>query len=119
MARKSRRLLVAGVVSPTDLSKMVISNYISGARTNISIWQSRYAGGIQDYITSLRKQEMARAKLETWYNIFLTEVYPRLSGVYTEGKRAYYSSIAKMTLPPLARPVAPTTPTRAVAPETS
>ncbi|MEM4068085.1 MAG: hypothetical protein QXV17_14630 [Candidatus Micrarchaeaceae archaeon] len=117
MARKSRRLLVAGVLTPADLSRMVIGNYISGARTNISIWQSRYAGGIQDYITSLRKQEMARAKLETWYNIFLTEVYPRLSGVYTEAKRAYYSNISKMTLPPLARAVTPPAP--AVAPETA
>lgn len=107
MARRSRRLLVAGVVSPADLARTVVNNYVSGARTNIATWQARYAGGINDYLGSTRRQDVARAKLETWYNIFLTEVYPRLSGVYAEAKRAYYARTATITAPPAPRTVAP------------
>jgi hypothetical protein len=93
--RRARKLLITGVVTPTDLSKTVIETYVSKARTNVTDWARDYRAKILDYVGDKKRQDVAQAKLATWYDIYLTEIYPKVKEVFATARSEYIKKIAK------------------------
>ena len=92
--RKSRRLLVTGVVSSADLAKSVITNYINKAKTELDKWAGNYTDRIKTYATSpekeyVEKRKQASDKLEAWYDVYKDVVYPEIIGVFSKAKSEY------------------------------
>jgi hypothetical protein len=105
--RKARRLLVTGALRPEDIASGVISAYTSTAQKKIANWMDDYRKRVLDYTRDKNKQDVAKAKLINWYNVFLSLVYPRLSGVYSEAKAEYARAKATMVAPPPTPPTPP------------
>jgi len=92
--RKSRRLLITGVVSSVDLARSVIENYINKARTELETWAGNYSSRIKTYATSpdkeyVEKRKQAMEKLGAWYDIYRDVVYPEIIGVFSKAKSEY------------------------------
>ncbi|MEM2158377.1 MAG: hypothetical protein QXO72_05130 [Sulfolobales archaeon] len=89
MARKPKRLLVTGVQPPAERSKAVIDRFVSVARVNLPAWSTKYRDGISGYLGDAAKQSEAASKLASWYDIFLTVVYPKVKEVYATAVSRY------------------------------
>jgi ATPase subunit of ABC transporter with duplicated ATPase domains len=92
--RKSRRLLVTGVVASADLAKSVVTNYINKAKTELEKWAGNYSDRIKTYATSteteyVEKRKQAMEKLEAWYDVYKDVVYPEIIGVFSKAKSEY------------------------------
>jgi hypothetical protein len=103
--RRSRKLLITGVVTPTDLSKTVIDKYVSEAKENLAAWSRNYRGQISAYVGDKKRQDVAQAKLAAWYDLYLTEIYPKVKEVFATARAEYIKKIAKpygggVTTPP-------------------
>jgi hypothetical protein len=105
--RKSRRLLVTGVVSSPDLAKSVITNYINKAKTEIATWSRHYRTSITTYATSteteyVKRREEAEKKLGAWYDVYKEVIYPEIIGVFSKGKAEFAKRVkpAVTTTPP-------------------
>lgn len=94
MARRARRLLVYGIRTPGDLAKEVVSNYVTAA-ANVEVWSSNYVRRVREYVADTARQTEAANRLAGWYNIFLTEVYPRLPTLYVRAKASYVKQLTK------------------------
>jgi hypothetical protein len=92
---RPRRLLITGVVTPENLSKSVISKYVSEARTRVTDWARDYRLKILDYVGDTKRQDVAQTKLATWYDIYLTEVYPRVKEAFATARSEYIKRIVK------------------------
>jgi 5-formaminoimidazole-4-carboxamide-1-beta-D-ribofuranosyl 5'-monophosphate synthetase len=93
--RRARRLLITGVVTSTDLSKSVIEKYVSEAKTRITFWARDYRSSILEYVGDTKRQDVAQAKLTTWYDIYITEVYPKVKETFATARSEYIKRIAK------------------------
>ena len=102
--RKSRRLLVTGVVSSADLAKSVITNYIDKARTEIATWSRHYRASITTYATSteteyVKRREEAEKKLGAWYDVYKEVVYPEIIGAFSRGKAEFAKRVKPAVSP--------------------
>jgi len=104
--RRARKLLITGVVAPLDLSKTVIGKYVSEARTRVTDWARDYRSRILDYVGDTKRQNVAQAKLATWYELYLTEIYPKVKEVFATARSEYIKKIVK----PLGGGITPPTP---------
>jgi hypothetical protein len=93
--RRARRLLITGVVASTDLSKTVIGKYVSEARTKVTDWAKDYSSRIMEYVGDAKRQDIAQAKLATWYDIYLTEVYPKVKEAFATARSEYIKRIVR------------------------
>jgi hypothetical protein len=91
--RRARKLLITGVVTPTDLSKTVIDRYVSEARTRVTDWARDYRAKIMGYVGDTKRQEVAQAKLATWYDLYITTIYPRVKEVFATARSEYIRRI--------------------------
>jgi len=89
--RRSSGLLVAGVLTPVDLSGSVIGTYVSKAKDprELGRWAGDYRKSISAYVADARKQELAKAKLAAWYELFVTTVVPALREAYSRARVEY------------------------------
>lgn len=87
--RRSRRLLVTGIRTPTDVAKDVIQGYVGGAQTKLGDWAKNYRSSISSYVKDAKKQDLAREALGTWYDVYITEIYPKIKEAYATGRTAY------------------------------
>lgn len=92
MAKRARRLLVYGIRTPEDLAKEVVTNYVTAA-ANVEDWSRKYVNNVRAYVADSRKQAEVTGRLAAWYNIFITEVYPRLPRLYVQAKSRYLKQI--------------------------
>jgi hypothetical protein len=103
--RKSSGLLVAGVVKPADLAATVIGNYVSKAKTDLPSWAEKYTSNISDYLKDTTKQEMAKSKLEAWYDLFVNIIVPAIRETYAKAKAEYtklrYTKARGVVTPPV------------------
>jgi hypothetical protein len=104
--RRARRLLITGVVTSTDLSKSVIGKYVEVARIRVTDWARDYRSRILEYVGDAKRQDVAQAKLSTWYDLYLTEIYPKVKEVFATARSEYIRRIAT----PLGGGVRPPTP---------
>lgn len=105
--RKARRLLVTGVVTPDAMSKTVVGNYVTKARTEVRTWSRSYVSGVTAYTGDTTKQGQAYAKLGAWYRVYLTEVYPGLVETFARGKKRYVEELATVLRAPVATATPP------------
>jgi len=87
--RKSSGLLVAGIVKPPELASSVIGTYITKARTDLPTWADKYKSNITEYLGNTTKQEMAKSKLEAWYDVFMSIIVPAIRETYAKAKAEY------------------------------
>jgi hypothetical protein len=104
--RRARKLLISGVIAPADLGKSVVDKYVSEARTNVTNWSRSYVDRINTYIGDRTRQDLAKAKLGVWYDLFITEIYPRIKEVFATARSTYIKKVLK----PLGGGVAPGVP---------
>jgi len=104
--RRARKLLISGVVAPIDLGKSVVDKYVNVARTKASDWSKTYVDQINTYLGDKTRQELAKAKLGVWYDIYVTEIYPRVKEIFATARSTYIKKVIK----PLGGGVAPTVP---------
>jgi len=95
MARRSRKLLITGVVNPTELGKTVIGNYIQKAQKDLDKWATKYTGKINEFTSNKVRIESASSRLGVWYDVYATEVYPKIKGVYESAKVEYARKVVK------------------------
>ncbi len=93
--RRARKLLIAGAVAPADLSRTVVGKYVSEAKVNLGDWANRYQANIRAYLGETKRQELAQTKLATWYDIYVTEVYPRIKEIFATARAAFIRRIYK------------------------
>ena len=93
--KRARKLLITGVVTPADLSKTVIERYVGEAKTRLPAWTRNYRGQILAYTEDRKRQEVAQAKLATWYELYLTDIYPKVKEVFATAKAEYIKKIVK------------------------
>ena len=93
--RRARKLLITGAVAPADLSKSVIEKYVSTANTKVGDWASVYTSNIKAYVADKTRQGLAQAKLATWYDIYITEVYPKVKEAFATARTAYIRKVIK------------------------
>jgi hypothetical protein len=93
--RRARKLLITGVVAPADLSKTVIGKYVSEARARVTDWARDYRTRILDYVGDTKRQEIAQAKLATWYEIYMTTIYPKVKEAFATARSEYIRRIVK------------------------
>jgi hypothetical protein len=93
--RRARRLLITGVVAPVDLSRSVVAKYVGEARTRVTDWARGYRDRILEYVGDTRRQDVAQAKLSTWYEIYLTEIYPKVKEVFATARSEYIKRIVR------------------------
>jgi hypothetical protein len=105
--RRARKLLISGVVTPTDLGKSVVDKYVSVARTKVADWSKTYVDQINTYLGDKTRQDLAKSKLGTWYDIYITEIYPRVKEIFATARSSYIKKVLK----PLGGGVAPGLPT--------
>jgi len=104
--RRARKLLISGVVTPADLGKSVVDKYVSVARTKVGDWSRNYVDQINTYLGDKTRQDLAKSKLGVWYDIYITEIYPRIKEVFATARSAYIKKVLK----PLGGGVAPGAP---------
>jgi hypothetical protein len=92
---RPRKLLISGVVTPTDLSKTVIERYIKEATANLATWRRYYEENINKYTSDRARQNLAQTKLATWYDIYVTEVYPKVKDAYATARSEYIKKVVK------------------------
>jgi hypothetical protein len=97
--RRARKLLIAGVVTPDNLSRTVIDKYIATAREKLGDWAREYTNRVTEYVGDVRRQSVAQAKLATWYNIYVTVVYPRIKEIFATARSEYIRSIYRPPTP--------------------
>ena len=97
--RRARKLLIAGVVTPDSLSRTVVGRYVAVAREKLGDWAREYTTRITEYIGDVNRQSVAQTKLATWYNIYVTVVYPRLKEVFATARSEYIRSIYRPPAP--------------------
>jgi hypothetical protein len=101
---RPRKLLISGVVTPGDLSKTVIERYIKEAATNLATWRKSYEDNINKYAGDRARQALAQTKLATWYDIYVTEVYPKVKDAYATARTEYIKKVIKPLGGGIARP---------------
>jgi hypothetical protein len=106
--RRARKLLISGVVTPDSLSRTVIGKYVSTARERLADWATTYQTRINDYVADVNRQSVAQAKLATWYNIYVTVVYPRLKEIFATARSEYIRRLYRPPVPPAGTPATPT-----------
>ena len=92
---RPRKLLISGVVTPIDLSKTVIERYVREATANIGAWRKAYEENINQYLGDRSRQNLAQSKLATWYDIYVTEVYPKVKDAYATARTEYIRKVVK------------------------
>jgi len=92
---RPRKLLISGVVTPTDLSKTVVERYVREAGTNLANWRKSYEDNINKYTGDRARQALAQTKLATWYDIYVTEVYPKVKDAYATARTEYIKKVIK------------------------
>jgi hypothetical protein len=105
--RRARKLLISGVVAPADLGKSVIDKYVATARTKVTDWSKTYVDQINTYLGDKTRQDLAKSKLGVWYDIYVTEIYPRIKEVFATARSTYIRRVLK----PLGGGVIPGLPT--------
>jgi hypothetical protein len=93
--RRSRKLLISGVVTPADLSKTVIERYVREAAANLATWRKSYEDNINKYTGDRARQGLAQTKLATWYDIYVTEVYPKVKDAYAAARTEYIKKVVR------------------------
>lgn len=101
---KSRKLLVAGALTPADLAKTVVGNFVSKGRAELGAWANRYTSKINAYLGNTTAQNLAISKLANWYDVFLTEIYPKLQQAYAGARASYIQRITRRTVPAITPP---------------
>jgi hypothetical protein len=97
--RRARRLLISGVVTPDNLSRTVVGKYVATARERLGDWAREYTSRITEYVGDANRQSLAQAKLSTWYNIYVTVVYPRLKEIFATARSEYVRTIYRPPAP--------------------
>ena len=95
MARRSRKLLITGVVNPAELGRTVVGNYVEKARKEVNTWASKYTGKIGEFTNNKVRIESASSRLGVWYDVYATEVYPQIKGIYENAKVDYAKRVVK------------------------
>ena len=95
MARRSRKLLITGVVNPTDLGRTVIGNYIEKAKKDVNTWANKYTGKINEFTSNKVRVDSASTRLGVWYDVYASEVYPKIKGLYETAKVEYARRVVK------------------------
>ena len=95
MARRSRKLLITGVVNPTDLGRTVIGNYVEKAKKDVDKWASKYTGKVNEFTNNKVRIDSASSRLAVWYDVYASEVYPKIKGVYESAKVNYARRVVK------------------------
>jgi len=93
--RRARKLLITGAVAAADLSKSVVEKYVSMANTKLSDWARVYTDNIKAYVGDRTRQGLAQAKLATWYEIYVTEVYPKVKEAFATARADYIKKVIK------------------------
>jgi hypothetical protein len=93
--RRARKLLISGAVTATDLSRSVIEKYVTTASTKVGDWAGNYTNNIKVYIADKARQSLAQTKLATWYDIYLTVVYPKVKEAFATGRTDYIKRVIK------------------------
>lgn len=99
--RRSRKLLVTGVVTPPDMARTVVNRYVSEARLRITDWAREYRSKVLDYAGDVRRQGVVASKLEAWYSVLTANI---------GAIRELWARIKAQYKPPVAPAVAPTPP---------
>jgi hypothetical protein len=78
----------------------VISRYVTKAKDpkTLGKWISDYANRIIEYTKNEARQANAQSRLAAWYEIYLTEVYPKIKEIFGAAKAEH----AKRVIKPLA-----------------
>jgi hypothetical protein len=95
MARRSRKLLITGVVNPTDLGRTVVGNYIEKAKKDLNKWTDKYTSKINEFTNNKVRIDSASARLGVWYDVYASEVYPKIKGLYETAKVEYARRVVK------------------------
>jgi hypothetical protein len=95
--RRSSGLLIYGIVPPADLAKSVIDRYVTKAKDpkELEKWVSEYKGKVSKYAEDTRRQANAKSRLEVWYEIYLTDVYPKQKELYGVARAEYVRRVIK------------------------
>ena len=93
--RRARKLLISGAVTAADLSKSVIEKYVSTANTRVGDWARVYTNNIRAYVADKARQSLAQTKLATWYDIYVTEVYPQVKEAFATARSTYIKKVIK------------------------
>jgi hypothetical protein len=104
--RRARKLLISGVVTPTDLGRSVIDKYVATARTKVADWSKTYVDQINTYLGDRTRQDLAKSKLGVWYDLYVTEIYPKVKEIFATARSTYIRKVLKplgggVTTPPL------------------
>jgi hypothetical protein len=103
--RRSSGVLIYGIVRPEDLAKDVVNRYVTKAKDprELDRWISDYKEKITDYVKNTAKQANAQNRLAVWYEIYLTEVYPKIKEIFGAAKAEHAKRVIKplATTPPV------------------
>jgi hypothetical protein len=103
--RRSSGVLIYGIVRPEDLAKDVVSRYVTKARDpkTLEAWVTDYKQKITAYVGNTARQANAQSRLAAWYEIYLTEVYPKIKEIFGAAKAEHARRVIKplATTPPV------------------
>lgn len=102
--RRSSRILVYLRQAPETMASGVVDKYVVSARKDLASWSRSYTSTIEKYLGDVDRQKRAKDFLATWYNVFITEIYPQLTDIYSKGKTAYMEKKRAMLTAGTARP---------------